>query len=142
MLVEEDDGRGKGKGKGKRKGEGEGEGKEKEKEKDSSTTQCEGNLTRRRSSGKVKKGEFSPRSLRLATGGHYSLRVSIATNDAFPPNHTEFTWSRISQSANASEDAGIMERFHELEKDLKLQADLIHYVNINFFILSMLIVSL
>ncbi|KAJ7201713.1 hypothetical protein GGX14DRAFT_655939 [Mycena pura] len=60
--------------------------------------------------GRVTQSTFSPTSVRLANVGRHAVRVQIATDEAFPTDHAEFTWQALSNAVAVSQAPALVER--------------------------------
>lgn len=73
---------------------------------------------RKSGSSHITQADFTPVSLKLANRGRYGVRVNIATNNAFPPDHKEWTWS-ILESVTRTFDNEAGDFAHRLEQALQ-----------------------
>ncbi|KAJ7479103.1 hypothetical protein FB451DRAFT_1365660 [Mycena latifolia] len=81
----------------------------------------------KRSAARVTQSSFSPASVRLANVGRSAVRVSIATQDGFPSDHTEFAWEAMSDAVAVSHVPELVERLAAAEKSGKRRAQLTTY---------------
>ncbi|KAJ7852763.1 hypothetical protein B0H14DRAFT_2759267 [Mycena olivaceomarginata] len=76
---------------------------------------------------RVTQSSFSPASVRLANVGRLAVRVSIATQNGFPSDHTEFAWGAMSDAVTISDVPELIERLATAEKSAERRAQLTTY---------------
>jgi hypothetical protein len=77
---------------------------------------------------RVTQSSFSPASVRLANVGRSAVRVSIATQNGFPSDHTEFAWGAMSDAVTISDVPELIERLATAENSAERRAQLTTYV--------------
>ncbi|KAJ7215558.1 hypothetical protein GGX14DRAFT_562772 [Mycena pura] len=76
---------------------------------------------------RVTQSSFSPASVRLANVGRSAVRVSIATKQGFPTDHTEFAWDAMSAAVAVSDVPELVERLTAAETSDERRAQLTTY---------------
>jgi hypothetical protein len=77
---------------------------------------------------RITQSSFSPASVRLANFGRTAVRVSIATQDGFPSDHSDFAWDTMSNAVAASGVPELVERLAAATDSDERRAQLSIYV--------------
>ncbi|KAJ6522541.1 hypothetical protein DFH09DRAFT_1372661 [Mycena vulgaris] len=76
---------------------------------------------------RVTQSSFSPASVRLANVGRSAVRVSIATQNGFPSDHTKFAWEAMSDAVTVAHVPELVERLAAAENSDERRAQLTTY---------------
>lgn len=78
------------------------------------------------SADKVTKGDFSPRTIRLATYSKAKVRELVATANAFPSDKDVFLWGAIQDAAKS--EPSFKDTLNRASQNLEIKEDLLIYV--------------
>lgn len=73
-----------------------------------------------RNKGRISRSDFSPGSLQFAEAANLKMRIELAINDAFPPQHMAISWTVLREVAEAE---GAPEEFAEIYNEALTDAD-------------------